>query len=1178
MHHTHTRAADRPSKILIEGIAYIMSAGDECIASLYRRYPQKQPGIVLEKVDEERLDWLLEHRSIVEGVDKRWKRGMKDRFGSEPTKFQKELLDSSLYDVLRMYKTLPLEDGYRRVRYVYAHKQHGGRLYSSDPSVQRLPRVIRHFLTHGLVRDFDVVCAHATFIQYLCRASDIPRPVMDAFIAERRKWVEEAMADMNVDWDYAKRVFTKVMYGGNACIDVTGDDGSTTVVRCNTRFMADFHRECKGLADALSIQPAGPFHPIYLKLRQIKRITLPGPSSISRAGGAIENAILRIVTGMYPSRADMFDGFHTDAEGDAADMCARMSAEISTAFPDLNVVFVEKAIPEVTKAALAVLAGMEAAAAHAPPEVHEIDYETDEEGDASELPQYGPVERPQYLPATFIRDLTSQLISVCAGMGEGKTTNLETLIAHFAGMGRTIVIVTQRRSMVDVMYRAVLKAGFIAYRYSDLTLFNKGSPIDVGVDATPILIVEYESIHRVRVRGGVDVFILDEFSAIIRAIDSTTNGDRRISNFERFKEIASHGGTKIVATCADMLTDCGAYMFQDYIAGWRAEARRLHLDDEARYEYAVTGIRPSMETHQAIFDAGVPPEWHRHESQLRLMRRTVVSADVPHAIWRIRADLHKGRRVVVMCGSEGMARLLNSMLGRDVTTGTVGLYTSKTYVNGALQDIDEVWKHHQLIIYTSVITTGASFELPVHRVYVFPCTKASTASDIMQGTGRSRNILTDEIWFGTDAHQFKKVTRADLDARFKEQVDRIQHGVWYSSVTAMEVASESRHTTVDITPPSKVIAPDSPLIATQALCQMHKFYTDSMGQFMGLIKYLTECKGYTWRTARIQIRPTEEDLQLIEYSVKVGKEDMKRARETLLDSLDVSALANTLSDMAILRKMAGGAKDTLANEATFCEKYSSKFDTCDRDTLQMVLSKAETTQMFPGVAATPDFIKRVKDHRSKLLLINMSGDAANRHVYIADYLQHIAKHEAFEISDPQPVMVLSAINRVAIAMGLEHALDTDTYVRDADIDPDALRVVLKDLDGIGLHGPVGKADFVRAADIMLKRLGVKVVAGKRCVVAGHVADLIKLRPQFTDAAKLYESRHGEPPPAKNKYRPSRSMTAMELQQFIGRFEGEQQWSGDIEKARMYIDFPNVTLEECFERSAGGGGSSKRQRT
>jgi hypothetical protein len=61
----------------------------------------------------------------------------------------------------------------------------------------------------------------------------------------------------------------------------------------------------------------------------------------------------------------------------------------------------------------------------------------------------------------------------------------------------------------------------------------------------------------------------------------------------------------------------------------------------------------------------------------------------------------------------------------------VGVYTSDRKVRGK---VDELWKDHDVIIFTSVYTTGADFQLEVVRVYIMPKVGVATAREMMQGS------------------------------------------------------------------------------------------------------------------------------------------------------------------------------------------------------------------------------------------------------------------------------------------------------------------------------------------------------------------------------------------------------------------------------------------------------------
>jgi Origin of replication binding protein len=155
---------------------------------------------------------------------------------------------------------------------------------------------------------------------------------------------------------------------------------------------------------------------------------------------------------------------------------------------------------------------------------------------------------------------------------------------------------------------------------------------------------------------------------------------------------------------------------------------------------------------------------------VRKMQRIVHFTSEARARFHALTAALQGEKIGIMCGSKSAAEALAKCFtsAEDVRLN-VGVYTSDKKVRG---DVNELWKHHDVIIFTSVYTTGADFQLPVVRVFVMPKVGVATAREMMQGGRRFRNVTSGEIVIGVEARAEAAcpITRRELNARYQVEV------------------------------------------------------------------------------------------------------------------------------------------------------------------------------------------------------------------------------------------------------------------------------------------------------------------------------------------------------------------------------------------------------------------------
>ena len=149
------------------------------------------------------------------------------------------------------------------------------------------------------------------------------------------------------------------------------------------------------------------------------------------------------------------------------------------------------------------------------------------------------------------------------------------------------------------------------------------------------------------------------------------------------------------------------------------------------------------------------------------MEREVVLVNDGEFLHQLHADVTAGHRIVVAVGSVSEAANLAEMF-KEVA---MGLYTSRTDNHSDFEDITKAWDQHQLIIFTSTLTTGADYCTPIHRVYAFPCINTCTPHDMHQMIGQVRNVDCPSIWVRShtvtgEVPLLRTVDRVEVDRQF----------------------------------------------------------------------------------------------------------------------------------------------------------------------------------------------------------------------------------------------------------------------------------------------------------------------------------------------------------------------------------------------------------------------------
>lgn len=107
------------------------------------------------------------------------------------------------------------ENGLGEIAIKYQQKNGRGRFQAMGPSLQGLPREIRHTISRDLYFDIDMVNAHPVILQWMCRNQGFDSKYLDRYIKKREFYLEKLISKNKISRDEAKRVYLAITNGGS---------------------------------------------------------------------------------------------------------------------------------------------------------------------------------------------------------------------------------------------------------------------------------------------------------------------------------------------------------------------------------------------------------------------------------------------------------------------------------------------------------------------------------------------------------------------------------------------------------------------------------------------------------------------------------------------------------------------------------------------------------------------------------------------------------------------------------------------------------------------------------------------------------------------------------------------------------------------------------------------------
>lgn len=322
-------------------------------------------------------------------------------------------------------------------------------------------------------------------------------------------------------------------------------------------------------------------------------------------------------------------------------------------------------------------------------------------------------------------------------LGTGKTTQLINAITPEI---KRILIISGRKS-------------FTSFICGDLGTANLGFKSyderhHQALSLVPRLVIQVESLWRLADSfEKYDLVAVDESETIAHQFYSeATHRQNLIKNHEIF---------------ADVLSTATKVLFADAFLGQRT----IQISEALR---AIN--------HSQIIDNTFCP-YKREAVELRVIKKGKSMPALGEFCNRIMADLKAGKRVAVVWGSKGKAKAFAETFLKK-TEYKWRLYSSDSTETerNELKNVNHSWQDLNLLMYTSTITVGISYdpeiaEAQFDTLYLYASAAGSLPRDIAQSLLRCRKIKSNKLVYTVDKNALstalygRECIKAAIDAK-----------------------------------------------------------------------------------------------------------------------------------------------------------------------------------------------------------------------------------------------------------------------------------------------------------------------------------------------------------------------------------------------------------------------------
>nr|AKG56193.1 ORF51 [Human alphaherpesvirus 3] len=334
------------------------------------------------------------------------------------------------------------------------------------------------------------------------------------------------------------------------------------------------------------------------------------------------------------------------------------------------------------------------------------------------------------VPVKLIKPGMSQtrpVTVVRAPMGSGKTTALLEWLQHALKADISVLVVSCRRSFTQTLIQRFNDAGlsgFVTYLTSETYIMGFKR-----------LIVQLESLHRVSSEAidSYDVLILDEVMSVIGQLYSPTM--RRLSAVDSLLYRLLNRCSQIIAMDATVNSQ-----FIDLISGLRGD-ENIHT-----IVCTYAGVGFSGRTCTILRDMGI-------DTLVRVIKRSPEHEDV-RTIHQLRGTFFDELALRLQCG-HNICIFSSTLSFSELVAQFCAIFTDSILILNSTRPLCNVneWKHFRVLVYTTVVTVGLSFDMAhFHSMfaYIKPMSYGPDMVSVYQSLGRVRLLLLNEVLMYVD--------------------------------------------------------------------------------------------------------------------------------------------------------------------------------------------------------------------------------------------------------------------------------------------------------------------------------------------------------------------------------------------------------------------------------------------
>lgn len=329
---------------------------------------------------------------------------------------------------------------------------------------------------------------------------------------------------------------------------------------------------------------------------------------------------------------------------------------------------------------------------------------------------------------------TCKNVLLDAQMKMGKTTAyVKHIQSNLKKYMRILVITNRRQQAATAMGNLKLAIPGVEWKiYSSI-------PSDEICNVN-FLIVEYESLHLLKDAKPYNLVVMDEIRSLVATMTSyPTNKNNMRKNLETLQTFLRHRETVCLLMDADMTCDNAVQTFADNTWG---PDQYLHI-------------------------------FYSHQK----MKRQILKISKVMALANLHTYVQRGESAGIMCRTQIWANDLYSILTQywGVPHSQILLFTGSSFTSHIMnfEKINRLISEQNVlyIVFTSVVTTGASIEVPFDHLFLFGDSPVGcTYRDAHQMVGRFREVKDQTIQFIKDDKDiYSSIDPEDIQSELEEE-------------------------------------------------------------------------------------------------------------------------------------------------------------------------------------------------------------------------------------------------------------------------------------------------------------------------------------------------------------------------------------------------------------------------